>query len=374
MSWTWLIHHCASVITAVLVGLAAIGLAPTLASATHTTLPVFVLEPDRGACDTLVTARGAGFPPGARLSLLSGQAGSHNLGEIVSTTVSGDGTFSRPLPFVGFDCTRTTPEGSQYTIAAVATPGGGRPGAADLTIRATYTITAHPARCFPETGYCVQGRLLQYWEGHGLDLGDPGISFRESLALFGYPISEEFSQPLEDGQLYTVQYFERARMEYHPEHWLPYDVLLGHFGRRFHPVDPPVQPAPGARSFPETGHTIVGRFLAFWEGNGGLAQFGYPLSEAFEERLEDGQTRTVQYFERARFEYHPEHAGTPYEVLLGHFGRRVLAEIRSGIVLGPTAVVSGNWSVVSAPGLSSRSSIPPGSTRHSASASAWCYG
>ncbi len=29
----------------------------------------------------------------------------------------------------------------------------------------------------------------------------------------------------------------------------------------------------------------------------------------------------MQYFERARFEYHPEYAGTPYEVLLGLLGR-----------------------------------------------------
>jgi len=28
----------------------------------------------------------------------------------------------------------------------------------------------------------------------------------------------------------------------------------------------------------------------------------------------------VQYFERARFEYHPENAGTPYVVLLGLLG------------------------------------------------------
>jgi hypothetical protein len=30
-----------------------------------------------------------------------------------------------------------------------------------------------------------------------------------------------------------VQYFERARFEYHPENAAPYDVLLGQFGRQF---------------------------------------------------------------------------------------------------------------------------------------------
>ncbi|MBX6341852.1 MAG: hypothetical protein IRY97_05290, partial [Thermomicrobiaceae bacterium] len=49
----------------------------------------------------------------------------------------------------------------------------------------------------------------------------------ESLALFGYPISEEFRDP-QTGL--TVQYFERARFEYHPANPDPYKVLLGRLG------------------------------------------------------------------------------------------------------------------------------------------------
>jgi len=52
-----------------------------------------------------------------------------------------------------------------------------------------------------------------YWRSQGLELGDPGTSYRESLALFGYPISEEFTDPT-SGR--TVQYFERGIMEYDP--------------------------------------------------------------------------------------------------------------------------------------------------------------
>jgi hypothetical protein len=40
--------------------------------------------------------------------------------------------------------------------------------------------------------------------------------------------------------------------------------------------------------------------------------------------MEDG--RLVQYFERARMELHPELAGTPYEVQLGHLGVQVLQQ------------------------------------------------
>lgn len=74
--------------------------------------------------------------------------------------------------------------------------------------------------------------------------------------------------------------------------------------------------------FAPTGHTLRGSFLDYWQHNGGLAQFGYPLTEEFTEPIgKDGAPVMVQYFERNRFEQHPENAGTPYEVLLGTLGR-----------------------------------------------------
>ncbi len=123
-----------------------------------------------------------------------------------------------------------------------------------------------------------------------------------------------------------MQYFERVRLEFHPENADPrYQALLGQFGRRLHPADPPVAPQPGATFFPETGHNVPPDFLAFWRAHGGLPQFGFPFSEVFRETLEDGREYEVQYFERARFERHPENA-PPNDVLLGQFGRRILAE------------------------------------------------
>jgi hypothetical protein len=167
-------------------------------------------------------------------------------------------------------------------------------------------------RLFPETGKCVNEPFLSYWNAHG------------QLAINGYPISDEFNETLEDGKSYKVQYFERVRMESHPENTDPqYQVLLGQFGRKIHPADPPVTAKPGARFFPETGHNVEGSFLDYWTANGGLPQFGYPISEEFDETLEDGKSYTVQYFERARFEHHPENPA-PYDVLLGMFGRQIL--------------------------------------------------
>jgi parallel beta-helix repeat protein len=81
---------------------------------------------------------------------------------------------------------------------------------------------------FAETGHTLCGRFLNYWQRHGLDMGDDGVSYRESLALFGLPISEVFIDP--DTGL-TSQYFERAIFQHHPDNdGTPYEVLLVRLG------------------------------------------------------------------------------------------------------------------------------------------------
>jgi hypothetical protein len=133
--------------------------------------------------------------------------------------------------------------------------------------------------------------------------------------------------------VYTVQYFERNRFEYHPEFaGTRYEVLLGLLGsdltaarRGEGPFQPIAVAPPGRDLFRETGHSLGGAFRAYWQANGGLAVFGYPISEEFAEyNPADGKIYTVQYFERNRFEYHPEFAGTRYEVLLGLLGNQTV--------------------------------------------------
>lgn len=188
-----------------------------------------------------------------------------------------------------------------------------------LFARTPRVQAAEGQQCFAETGKCFNPLFYTYWQEHG------------GLAINGYPLSDELVQNLENGQPYTVQYFERARFEYHPENDSDNQILLGQFGRQLHPADPPIAQQPGATFFPQTGHNVTGDFLAYWQGNGGLAQFGYPLSEVISEKLEDGNTYQVQYFERARFEAHPENAA-PYNVLLGQFGRSIYASTSNQVV------------------------------------------
>lgn len=88
------------------------------------------------------------------------------------------------------------------------------------------------------------------------------------------------------------------------------------------PVRPvPASADPTVRFFSETGHNVPATFSRFWDSQGGLRRFGYPLTEAFVELSEtDGGRYLTQYFERARFEYHREYAGTKDEVMLGLLG------------------------------------------------------
>ena len=74
-------------------------------------------------------------------------------------------------------------------------------------------------------------------------------------------------------------------------------------------------PAQESRSFQPTGYAVGGSFLSFFDSHGGVTIFGYPISD----RATEGG-RPVQYFERQRFEYHSEAAGTPDAVQLGRLG------------------------------------------------------
>ena len=71
-------------------------------------------------------------------------------------------------------------------------------------------------RCFRETGFCVSGRILDYWERNG------------GLPIFGYPIGEQYIDTVEPGpNSWTgpVQWFERDRLEDHSNQGL--GVLAG---------------------------------------------------------------------------------------------------------------------------------------------------
>jgi hypothetical protein len=167
------------------------------------------------------------------------------------------------------------------------------------------------SRYFPSTRQTLSQPFLNSWNLYG------------GVQIFGFPISGvvKVKDP-RTGEQYTAQYFERARFELHAS--TGKRVILGRLGTLVHPPDPPVKRAKDAFFWKQTGHNVSGAFLKFWKEHGGLEIFGYPISEVLTERSRvDGKLYKVQYFERARFELHPERAGTPDEVQLGRLGAEI---------------------------------------------------
>ncbi len=198
-------------------------------------------------------------------------------------------------------------------LSVTAILGMGQPM---LTHADAHAQSQPDCRTFSETGKTVCGGFLQYWDGHS------------GLPQQGLPMTGEFQEISDtNGKLYTVQYFERAVFEKHPENKPPFDVLLSLLGNAFYKQyylagAPNQQPnlEPGSRIFKETGKRLGGRFLQYWDANGGLMQQGFPISDEFTERSQlDGKTYRVQYFERAVFELHPENK-PPFDILLSQLG------------------------------------------------------
>jgi Mannosyl-glycoprotein endo-beta-N-acetylglucosaminidase len=197
-----------------------------------------------------------------------------------------------------------------------------------LTIATTAparVIAETTEQCFSETGFCIDGRIREYWAAQG------------GLRVFGYPIGPQSTVQIE-GKPVVAQAFERNRLELHPENARPYDVLLGRLGadrlgqqgRDWYGF--PKSATADCKTFAQTQHAVCGRIWEVWRQYGlefdgaagiseaeSLALFGLPLSGVQAERLSDGKEYQVQWFERARFELHPENAA-PYDVLFGLLG------------------------------------------------------
>jgi hypothetical protein len=184
--------------------------------------------------------------------------------------------------------------------------------------------SAHADTAFPQTGYSIWGPFEAYWQTHG------------GVEQFGLPRTSVYPA----GSTYDAQWFERAVFTYDPSKPDPYKVELNLLGsqitasRAAEAPFKPAQPMRDATYFQQTSHNLSGKLLSFWQSTGGLAIYGYPISEPFTEKNKsDGKNYLVQYFERNRLELHPEAAGTKYEVQLGLLGSELLDA--QG---GPTAI------------------------------------
>ncbi|MBU6334390.1 MAG: thermonuclease family protein [Chloroflexi bacterium] len=212
-----------------------------------------------------------------------------------------------------------------------------------LTLLAgAWTTLAHAEtpRCFAETGQCISGPIRDYWERNG------------GLSVFGYPITAQSAATVE-GRTLQVQWFERDRLEIQADG----QVTAGRLGaERLGQLGTPWQPGPnapaaaGCTAFAETGYQICGAFASYWRANGGLTRFGYPITGEVTAQLE-GSSYTVQYFERRRFEWHPEIAGG--SILLGLLGREASAGAPPATASAPPAPAPTSAPAAPAPGSAS---------------------
>ena len=199
--------------------------------------------------------------------------------------------------------------------------------------RVEFAAAAQPATEQPAVA-SPRERFQQFWEQNG------------GLEIFGYPLTEPLEQ---NGR--TVQYFERARLELHPENPQLYQIVPGRVGAEVMEArgipwqSQAVSSAPvaGCLYFPETQHNVCNQqpgtgFLNYWLTHGveldgqpgasyaeSLALFGKPLSEPYLYATANGEVVQVQWFERARFEWHPGNRPET-QVLLGRLGAELLEQ------------------------------------------------
>jgi hypothetical protein len=178
-------------------------------------------------------------------------------------------------------------------LCAALMAAGGIPAKAQQTV----------GHYFSETGHNVTGEFWAFYQ-----------SVPDAALTFGMPITEQFQTA--DGSGLSVQYFEKVRFEMHPDQPVGQRVVLTDLGTKLYQAGAPSinLTTPGACLI-LNGFGICYEFLTFFNEHGGQARFGNPISGS--EFQPDG--RLVQYFERARFEWHPELAAGQ-NVMLAELG------------------------------------------------------
>lgn len=156
-----------------------------------------------------------------------------------------------------------------------------------------------------ETGHWVRGEFLKFYQSQS----DP-------LRLFGYPITEDITDPL-NGQV--SQYFQRARLDLIVDANGGMSVQPARLGTLLYEEGAPLADVPtnsaACRLFPAANRYVCYAFLQFYDAHNGELLFGDPISDL---EVQDGSF--VQYFENARMEWHPE-MPSGQRVVLSDLGR-----------------------------------------------------
>ncbi|NMO22118.1 hypothetical protein HPC49_36005 [Pyxidicoccus fallax] len=183
---------------------------------------------------------------------------------------------------------------------------------------ACWRQSTSPSRTFAETGKTVRGLFLSTYDSRG------------GLGVFGFPIAEEdCGVDTRTGRILWQQWFQRHRLEYHPELPAGSQVALGAIGSqlaRTKGINPddwsPGQTQPATNCtligpFANGGKWVCGAFRDYFNAKG-LGLLGYPISKELDFQTKDGRWIRAQWFERARLEYNG--AVTPIPIQGGLLG------------------------------------------------------
>lgn len=170
----------------------------------------------------------------------------------------------------------------------------------------------------PESGeYSVDPVFQPFYQAHG------------GLGVLGQGIG-----PLVEEEGIQVQYLLTARLEYHPGNPPESQVILSPLGLTLGVDQPPVSPPedPQIKYFDATGHSLYPEFEGLFNRLGGLAFFGYPITEV---TLEGD--RLIQYFERAVL-LKPKDSAWGSDVRLGALGYAAYP-VEAGFEMHPLASI-----------------------------------
>ncbi len=216
-----------------------------------------------------------------------------------SGPVAVDGASPQDLFIGGAGITSYTAGPPAITVTPVA-PTPGVPG-----VNCQLPPSAPGSFTFPLTNHTVSGVWLQYLQAHG------------DVDILGYPRSEVICDPVTSQ---TVQYFQRAVLEYHPENAVPYQIerrliVNALYGTTPDPAVNSANPPPGdSFYFTQTGHFVANvapdgsptYFKQFFDAHGKESTFGYPVEEPKQRTGTDGVVRWTQHFQAGIMEYHQE--------------------------------------------------------------------
>jgi hypothetical protein len=178
-----------------------------------------------------------------------------------------------------------------------------------------------------ETGHWIWGDFLRTYNS----VSDP-------LLFFGYPITDDFNDPITGVR---VQYFQKARFDLVDTNQGP-QVQIAPLGKYLHESGAPLadipRDGPTCRSF-QTGFSVCYAFLQFFDAHDGHNRFGNPISDV---EVIDG--RYMQYFDFARMEWWPDKPAGQ-RVVLTDLGRIYFDKVvGNGDLLrsSPPANIAGN--------------------------------